>query len=79
MLLFCIILIIIIAIIFSSRTKCPNCGSTDIESLPNQDSAAETGLWAILASLINPAGAQSYARRTARTKHYRCRKCGHTF
>ena len=80
MLIIIIILIIVIIIIQSNKTKCPKCGSTDIADIDSgYGSAGETGLWAILASLINPASAQSYARRTANTKHHRCRKCGHKF
>lgn len=80
MLLICIILIIVFVFYFSSsKPKCPKSGSTDIAENENTGSPVETGLTAIIASLINPAGAQSYARRTGTTKYHRCRRCGHKF
>lgn len=83
MLIICIIIIIVGIIIASQgsqETICPKCGSADISTEGSYGSPLETGIWAILACIINPASAQSYAKRSATSKyHHKCRKCGHQF
>ncbi len=79
MLIICIIVIIIGILVASNRTKCPICGSTDVIKEGSYGSPLETGIWAALLSIINPASAQSYARRSATAKYHKCRNCGHQF